>query len=136
MSKENVKLCFLITFNIVISLHFCQKFYWNSLSLSEDMNFYFFDFNYFCQFFGFFYLFTCYRKTDVSIYKIISAVFWLGIILNRLLKNCIITLLLLYDYINIGLVLLPILRLREGGFIDTPRIITLKKPSIRFIKLK
>ena len=44
------------------------------------MNFYFFDFNYFSQFFGF---------IDVSIYKMISAVFGLGIILDRFLKNCI-----------------------------------------------
>ena len=41
------------------------------------MNFYFFDFNYFRQFFGFF----------AITYKIISAVFWLGIILDGLLKS-------------------------------------------------
>ena len=34
--------------------------------------------------------FTCYKKpNDVSVYKIISTAFWLGIILDRLLKNCI-----------------------------------------------
>ena len=55
----------------------------NSSSLSEDMNFYFFDFNYFCQFCGFF-TFTCYKKViDFRIYKI-GTVFWLGIILDRL----------------------------------------------------
>ena len=49
----------------------------------------FFYFNYiFSSFFGF--TFTCYIKTiNVSIYKIISAVFVLGIILDRLLKGCV-----------------------------------------------
>ena len=53
-------------------------------SLSEDMNFY-----YFCQFFGFFNIYLLQKTNDVSIYKMISAVFWLGIILDMLLKNCI-----------------------------------------------
>ena len=43
-------------FNIIIS-YISRKFYWNSSTLSEYMNYYFFDFNYFCQFFGFFYLY-------------------------------------------------------------------------------
>ena len=42
-----------------------------------------------CDFFWFF-TFTCYKKSnDASICKIISTVFWLQIILDRLLKNCI-----------------------------------------------
>ena len=47
--KIKVKLWFLVIFNII---HFSRKFYWNSSSFSEDMNFYFFNFNYFCRFFG------------------------------------------------------------------------------------
>ena len=53
--------------------------------------------------FQIFFTFTGYKKTNnVSIYKIISAVFCLGIILDRLLKNC------AKLYINIGLALLPV----------------------------
>ena len=39
---------------------------------------------------------------DVNIYKITSAVFWLGIILNRLLKNCIELLILGWFFQNEG----------------------------------
>ena len=53
-------------------LHFSWKFYWNSSSLSEDKNFYYFN----CNCFSFFWIFfTCYKKIHVSIYKIMSAVF-------------------------------------------------------------
>ena len=45
------------------------------LSLSEDMNFYFFDFNYFRQFYGFFYLYLIQKTNDFSIYKMISSAF-------------------------------------------------------------
>ena len=56
--------------------------------IHQDVHFYFLDFNYLRQFFQF---------NDVSINKIIAAVFWLGIISDRLLKNCI-KLLYLYIY--------------------------------------
>ena len=50
------------------------------------MNFYFFHFNYFWHFLDFFTL-TSYKKgNDVSIRNIISAVFWLRIILDKLLR--------------------------------------------------
>ena len=42
--------------------------------------------NFFVNFLDFF-TFTCYKTNDVSIYKIISAFFWLEIILGRSLKN-------------------------------------------------
>ena len=50
------KTLFLVTFNITISYIF-PKFHWNSSGLSEDMNFYFFQFNNFRQFLGFIYLY-------------------------------------------------------------------------------
>ena len=57
------------------------------------MNFYFFGFNYFRQFFGFFYLFyEKKKKNDVSIYMVILVAFGLGTILDWLLKNCILIL--------------------------------------------
>ena len=42
--EESVKLCFLVTFNIIIKLHFFQKFHLYVSSLSKDINFYFVDF--------------------------------------------------------------------------------------------
>ena len=65
------------------------------------------DFNYFCQFFEF---------NDVSINQIISAVFWLRIIVDRLLKNCIkYSICLCSIVINIALVSLPIWSLERAG---------------------
>ena len=62
--------------------------------------------------------YTCYKNTnDIGIYKIISAVFWLEI-LGKLLKN----------YINIGLVLLPMWRLGDGGG-GSPALIKTKTQS-------
>ena len=82
-------------FNI-ISYIFSRRFSWNSLSLSEDMNFCFFNFSYFRQFFGFFNLYLLQKKTnDVSIYKIISTVVWHGIVLDCRFS-------LELSYINIG----------------------------------
>ena len=49
----SVKLCFSVTFNIIISYIFTK----NTFSLSEDMNFYFFIFKYYRQFSGFLYLY-------------------------------------------------------------------------------
>ena len=77
---------FFVNFNIIISYIFRGDLI---ESLSEDMNFHYFNFNYFRQFFGFFNLYLLQKTNDVSIYKIISPVFWLGIILDMLLKNCI-----------------------------------------------
>ena len=66
------------------------------------------------------------RLASVSI---ISAVFWLRIISDRLLKN--------YQVIIIiWLAFLPLLRLGGGSHTDPPRIKYLKKPSLRAIKLK
>ena len=68
LSEVSVKLCFSVTFNIIISYIFSKKIHKNSSSLSEDMNFYFFGFTYFCHFLDSF-TFTCYKKTnDISIY--------------------------------------------------------------------
>ena len=76
----------------------------------------------FVSFGGFFYLY--FKKTnDVSIYKITSGVFWLGIGCLRIT----------WSYVDIGLVLLPIWRL---GVILTQPEITSKKFSLRAIKLK
>ena len=71
LSEVSVKLCFSVTFNIIISYIFPKKIHKNSSSLSGDMNFYFFGINYFCHFLDFF-TFTCYKKTnDISIYMIV-----------------------------------------------------------------
>ena len=86
MSEESAKLLF-VTFNCHHKFHFSGKFHWNLSSLSEDMNFYYF--NYYRQFHGFFYLYLIQRTNDLSIYKIISSAFWPGIISDMLLKNCI-----------------------------------------------
>ena len=61
LSEERVKILFFINFWYHHKLHFSRKFYWNSY-LQEDMNFCFFDFKYFCQFFGFFYLYLLQKK--------------------------------------------------------------------------
>ena len=76
-----------------------------------------------------FFTFPCYKKTnEVSICKIISAIFWLGIILERLLQNYI----KLYSYLpgvsstkKVG-----------GSHTDPPRIKYFKKSRHRAIKLK
>ena len=76
--------------------NFSWKFHWNSSRLLKDINFYFFNFNIFLQVFAFFCIFfnlTCCKRTiSVSIYKIISVAFWLRIVLDRLLKKCIVLL--------------------------------------------
>ena len=46
LSEESVKLCFLVTFNIIIS-YILPKNFIEIYQVSEDINFYFFDFNYF-----------------------------------------------------------------------------------------
>ena len=54
------------------------------------MSFYFFDLKYFFQFFGSFYLYLLQKTNDscnIWLASLISAVFWLVIILDRLLKN-------------------------------------------------
>ena len=91
--KRVLKLCFLVTFIIIISyifpenfIHFSCKLHWNLSSLSEDMNIYFFYLT--TSSFFYFFTITCYKKTkDASIFKIASTVSWLEIILERLLKN-------------------------------------------------
>ena len=89
LSEESVKLYFLVTFNIILSYIFSESFIaiyqvsqkiliCTSLILTIFVNF-----------LGYF-TFTCHKKNnEVSIYKIISAVFGLGVILNMLLKSCI-----------------------------------------------
>ena len=74
------------------------------IRLIEDMNFYFFKFDHFCQFFWIFLTFTYYKKLNVNIYKIISAVFWLWVISDRLYK-------IVLSYINTGIVPPSILKL-------------------------
>ena len=84
LSEKSVKFCFLVTFNI-IWVTFSWKFHWNSSRFLEDMNFYFFNFNYLVNFWDFLPLLTTKNPDDVSIYKIL----W-GIV---------------FSYINTGLVL-------------------------------
>ena len=114
LSEESVKLCFVVTFNIIsyiflknfIEIHeVCPKI-WIFTSLISTI---------FLNFFNF----TCYKKANnVSICKIISAVFWLGTVLDKLLKNCI---KFAFKFINIGLVFLQQEGL-GGGDIDPPII--------------
>ena len=89
LSEEGVKVCFLVTFNSIICYNFpeifieihqvSQKLWIFTSSILTIL----------AKFLDIFTL-TCYKKSnDISIYKIISAVFWVGIILDRLLKNCI-----------------------------------------------
>ena len=47
MSEENIKLCFQVTFNIIIKLHFRRKFNLHLSSFSEDTNYEFFEFCFF-----------------------------------------------------------------------------------------
>ena len=53
LSEESVKLCFLVTFNIIIS-YILPKNFIEIYQVSEDINFYFFDFNYFLSIFWIF----------------------------------------------------------------------------------
>ena len=83
----SVKFCFLVTINIIISYIFPENFIeiyqvsqkiWVFISLILIIFVNILDI----------FTFTCYKATnDVSIYQKISAVFWLGIILHKLLKN-------------------------------------------------
>ena len=89
MSEENVKLCFLRTFNIIISYIFPEYFietYQDSQKILIFISSILTIFIIFLDFLDF----TCYKNTnDVSIYDTILAVFCYGVILNKLLKNCI-----------------------------------------------
>ena len=73
-SLKRVWNCFLVTYHI--KLHFSWKFYWNSSSFSEDMNFCFFDFNYFCHFFVLFLPFLATKKLMMSWDNISSFLIW------------------------------------------------------------
>ena len=59
-SEENVKLCFLVTFNVTISLISPGNFI--EIHQVSQKNLYFFDFNYFRHFLGFFYLYLLQKK--------------------------------------------------------------------------
>ena len=111
--KIELRFVFLVTFNIIICYNFPENFIeihqvsqklWIFTSSILTILANFLDI----------FTFTCYKKSnDVSIYKIISAVFWLGIILDRLLKNCI----KLYKYwISCSS------NMKVGGYNDPPRI--------------
>ena len=72
------KALFLVTCNIIISYIFPKTFIEKVFSI----RFYLFSSIFFI------FVFTCYKKTNnVSIFNLVSAVFWLRIILDRLLKN-------------------------------------------------
>ena len=60
------KVLFLSHFSYHQKLQFSWKFHWNSPSLSENMNIYFLNFNYFCQLFEFFYLYLLQKKLMTS----------------------------------------------------------------------
>ena len=63
LSEENVKFCFLVTFNVIISLIFPGNF----IEIHQvSQIFYFFDFNYFRHFLGFFYLYLLQKKLMMS----------------------------------------------------------------------
>ena len=126
LREESVKLCFLITLDIIISYTFPENLI-EIQHVSKDMNFYFFDLNYFCQFFRFFTI-NCYEKlmTSASIGKYLQffglelfSIVCLGIVLS---------------YINIGLTFLP--KWRLASHTNPPRINYLQKSSLRGIKLK
>ena len=89
MSEENVKLCFLRTFNIIISYIFPEYFieiHQDSQKIWIFISSILTIFINFLDFLGF----TCYKNTnDVIICDTILAVFWHGVILNKFLKNCI-----------------------------------------------
>ena len=93
---KSVKL--LVTFNVIIAYIFLKDFIEIYQSLSEYMNYYFFSFH---QFFGFIYFYMLQKTNDISIYKIVSAVFLIGLF-------CIGCLRIALRYNINGLVLLPI----------------------------
>ena len=64
LSEENVKFCFLVTFNVIISLIFPGNFI--EIHQVSQKIFYFFDFNYFRHFLGFFYLYLLQKKLMMS----------------------------------------------------------------------
>ena len=85
LSEGSVKFCFFLTFNAIISSIFPKNFIethdvsqkiWIFTSSISTILVNFMDF------------FTLKKTNDISIYKLISAVFWLGIIWDRLLNNC------------------------------------------------
>ena len=139
MSYENARLCFLSLLIVTISSIFPENlsiYQWNLSSLSENMNFYIFDFNYLRQFHGLFYLYLI--TNDVSIYKITSSGFWPWIISDMLFKNCI--KLHLY-WISSSLMWILGVGVREVGEVEGVILThqewtTFKEPSSRAIKLK
>ena len=86
LPEERVKLCYLLTFNIIISYIFPKHFI-ETHQVSQKL--WIFTSSIWTIFVNFWvFTFTCYKKiNDGSIYKIMSGVFWLEIILDRLLKD-------------------------------------------------
>ena len=122
-----VNLCFLVNFNIILSFIFPENFtkthqvsqkIWILISSILTIFVNFLDF----------FTFICYKKTnDGSIYNIISAVFWLGIILDKLLRNC----------NRLYSCCIRSSNMKVGSVVLThPRQITFEKPNFRAIELK
>ena len=129
LSEESARLwgffatfiCHQVPFFLKISLKF--------INFQEHMNFYFFNFNYLHQYYQFFYLYLVQKNNDVSIYMIISAASWLGIISDMLLENCIkLPLYWVSSSSN--------MKGGGGGHTDPTLINHLQRVKLRFIKLK
>ena len=74
LSEESVKLCFLVTFNIIVSYIFPENLT-EILEVSRDINFYFVDFNYLRELFFIFLHLLLTKTNDVSIFTILSVIF-------------------------------------------------------------